>query len=604
MGNDIYRSALGYLLYTSPGHLITIYFLFFITWYKSLFGSWLIDDDSGIQQFSEGFRPEMKEVPNKGNVQIGALDYDRIQGNVVPELLVDYYNQEVGKDKDGKPIIKPFKKTCYNTFLGFPGAFMRWHRLQIGKEYKVIGKNKKGHEVYGFVQSSFRHHVWSLIVKSAVILLCYNFLKYHFGESIAFPATLLFCIHPIVSQCVAWISGINYLYCLTFLLANYNILQLNLNYLWTIPLTILFTGLASLSLLVGCFNFTVLFMLGRYWEAAVALIVGLAVMYRDGRTVVNYRRGEFKKQNMTATLTPNFRKPIVMLKTLWYYICLVIYPKSLGLYHEFCYQYDRKDEEPDGMFWLGLLSLIGMGFAFWYGNQMVRFCIVWFLAYFLIFSNFITANQFVVERYIYIPSLAYAIIFSWIIYPYPVLFWLLIGFYSMRSIMHIWTFKDHISFYTSNVMNFSKSEVALGNLGVSYQSKGKSGTAFDIWMDATRVNPFYDVPWFNMHALVKASGQLEQSREYLKKCMDAKIVHFQDTWQKDMDELNAAILKQQAFNAMNQEMNNAVTTGQTHLIPEIKRKMDILMKPETKVMIGSAPIAGSIPLILPSSSVT
>ena len=570
-----------------------------MTWWKSVYGSWVIDDDMGLQQFSEGFRPEMKEVPNKGNIQIGSPNYDQVQGNVVPELLVDYYNLETGKDKDNKPIITTFKKLAYNSFLGFPGAFMRWHRLHIGKKYQVIGKNKKGHEVYGFVQSPFRHHVWSLIVHSIAIFLCYNFLKYHFGESIAFPATLLFSIHPIASQCVAWISGINYVYCLTFLLSNYNILQLGLNHYWTIPLTILFTVLASFSLLVGCFNFTILWILGYHWEAFFALIVGMAMMFREGRTVVSYRRNEFKKQNMTTMITPNIRKPIVMLKTLWYYICLVIYPKSLGLYHEFGYHYDRKDEEPDSKFWLGLLSLTGMAYAFWTGNQLIRLSVVWFLAYFVIFSNFITANQFVVERYVYIPSLAYALIFSWLLYPYPALFWLLIGFYSMRSMMHIWTFKDHVTFYTSNSMNFPNSEVALGNLGVAYQARGESGTAYDVWQRATKVNPFYDVPWFNMHALLKSTGQLEQAREFLKKCMDAKIVHFQDTWQKDMDELNSAILKQQAFNAMNQEINKAFETGQLHLIPDLKKKIDILMKPETKVTLGSPPVVSGSPIILP-----
>jgi len=597
---DYIRLTLGYLLYTSPGHLVTIYFLFFLTWWKSIYGGFCIDDDYGIQQFSDGFRPEMKELPDNKTIAIGSPNYDQIKGNVVPELLVDYYNQEVGKDKDNKPIIKAFNKRSYNPFIGFPGAFMRWHRLQIGKKYQVIGKNKKGHEVYGFVQSPFRHHVWSLIVHSIIIFLCYNFLKFHFGESIAFPATLLFSIHPIISQCVAWISGINYLYCFSFLLANYNILHLNLSYYWTIPLTILFTSLASLSLLVGCFNFAILWVLGYHWEAFSALIVGILIMLKDGREVVTYRRREFKKQNMTESITPNVRKPIVMLKTLWYYICLIIHPKSLGLYHEYGYHYGRQDEEPDIKFWLGLISLCGMLTAFWYGNLIIRFSVVWFLAYFLVFSNFITANQFVVERYVYIPSLSYAVIFSWLLYPYPQLFWLLIGFYAMRSIMHVWTFKDHITFYTSNVMNFPKSEVALGNLGVAYQSKGKPGTAFDIWQEATRVNPHYDVPWFNMHALLKSNGQLEQSREFLQKCMNAKIVHFQDTWQKDMDELNGAILKQQALNMINQEMNNAVSSGQVHLLPELKKKMDILMKPETKVSAGSSPvISKSGPIILP-----
>lgn len=554
-------------------HYLVIYSLFLLTWWKSVYGSFLIDDDEGVQKFSDKWRPEGKE-PN---------------GNQVPELLNDYYNQEIGKDEFGKPIIKQFKNLNYNHYLGFPGAFMRWHRLNIGKKYQIIGRNSKGHEIYGFVQSPFRHHLWSLLWYSASLFLCYNFLKFNFGQSIAFPATLLLAVHPIISQCVAWISGINYVYCFTFLLANYNILQINLSYYWTIPLTILFTALSSLSLLVGCFNFIILWFLGYQWEAFTALLVGGLIFIKDGKTVVTYRREEFKKQNMLNTITPNIRKPIIMMKTLWYYLCILVVPKSLGLYHVWGYQYSRKDEEPSPMFWLGLISFIGMIAAFWYGNFILRFCVIWFLSYFCIFSNFLTANQFVVERYIFIPSLAYMVLFGWLIYPYQPLFWLLIGLYAMRSISHIWTFRDHVSFYASNILNFPKSEVAYGNLGCALQGKGMSGAAFDVWQESTKINPLYDVPWYNMHSLVKSAGQIEQARTYLKKCMDAPIVHFKKDWENQLKELDAQILKKQCFDSFNKELNDAIASGKNDLIPEIKKKIDVLMDPKTVVQVVPKP---------------
>jgi len=462
---------------------------------------------------------------------------------------------------------------------------MRWHRLNIGKKFQIIAKNKKGHEVYGWVQSPYRHHVWSMLVYGICLTLCYLFLDKTF-PAIAFPATLLFAVHPIISQCVAWISGINYLYCLTFLLANYNILYLNLSYHWTIPLTILFTSLASLSLLVGCFNFAVLWVLGFHWEAFAALIIGLIIMIRDGGTVVGYRRAEFKKQNMKSTITPNIRKPIVMLKTLWYYLCLIVYPERLGLYHEFGYGYDRKDEEPDSMFWLGLISFVGMIAAFYYGNFMIRFCIVWFFAYWITFSNFLTANQFVVERYVFIPSLAYCIIFGWLVYPYPPLFWLLIGLYAMRSICHVWTFKDHISFYQSNIHNFPNSEVAYGNLGVAWQGAGFPNAAYDMWLKATQLNPHYDVPWYNMHSIMKGQGNLELSKEFLLKCMDGKVVHFKEVWEKEMKELDQALLKKKTFESLNSEMNNAIKDNRYDVVSEIKKKLDLLMQPGTTVQLA------------------
>jgi len=540
---------LPYITSESSINLFIIIILYLVTWVKSLKGGFCIDDDMGIQQFTERY----------------------IDGKIVDG------------DADGKWL-------KYNPKLGFPGAFMRWHRLNIGKKFTVIGKNEKGHEIYGYIQSAFRHHLWSLFVGAVSCVLCYNFLDFHFGSSIAFPATVLFSVHPIACQSIAWISGINYLYCLMFLLANYNFLQLDLSYWWTIPVTAICTLLSSLSLLVGCFNFVILFTLGYKWQALIALIVAIYVMVRDGKTVVSFRRNEFKKQNMTNSITPNIRKPIVMVKTLWYYICLVTVPKSLGLYHEFGYHYGRKDEEPDHMFWCGLLSLFAMGVAFFMGGLLAKLCVIWFLAYWIIFSNILTANQFVVDRYIHIPSLAYCVFFAWLVYPFPTLFWFLIGLYMMRSIMHIWTFKDHVSFYSSNIMNFPKSEVAYGNLGVAYQGLGKSGTAFDLWSEATKINPLYDVPWYNMHSLVKSAGQLEQARDYLKNCMNAKIVHFKETWDREMAALDNEILKKKVFDALNRELNDAVNSGKIELIKPIKEKLDALMKPGTTVQMAQPPV--------------
>lgn len=541
---------------TSPPyiHLIIIFSFYIVTWYKSLYGDPVIDDDLGIFAFSQ--RYDVKE-----------------------DKVIDTY-------KEGD---KEYKFLNYLPHLGFPGAFMRWHRLHLGKKFSVIGKNKKGHEIYGWVQSAFRHHVWSLSLYGICLVLAYNFLAYHFGSNIAFGATLLFAVHPIISQSIAWISGVNYLYCLLFLLSNYNILQLGLSYYWTIPLTILFTALSSLSLLVGCFNFATLWILGFYWEALAALIIGIAIMLRDGSVVVGYRRGEFRKQGMTESITPNLRKPIVMLKTLWYYLCIIIFPKSLGLYHEFGYHYSRKDEEPSFMFWMGLLSLIVIGVSFYYGNPMIRFCIVWFFSYFLVFSNLITANQFVVERYVFIPSLAYCVIFSSLIYPFKEIFWLLIGLYTMRSILHVWTFNNQITFYLSNILNFPKSEVAFGNLGVSLQNTGKSGAAMDLWMEATRINPLYDVPWYNMHSLVKGAGQLELAKEYLNKCMDAKVVHFKDVWDKEAKELDQALLKKKCYESLSKEVNELIKRGDYEKVKELRDQMEALTKPGAVVEMVKAP---------------
>lgn len=533
-------------------HLLTIFIIFFITWRKSLYGGWCIDDDEGIAKFSERWQPEARDPSGK---------------IVETERVIDSYSDDNGNHKF----------LSLNKSLGFPGCFMRWHRLHIGKKFQIIGRNSKGHDIYGYVQSPFKHHVWSFIVFSGCLLLCYRLLSILFTPEIAFAGTLLFSIHPIISQCIAWISGINYLYSFFFILLNCNILNTDMGPYITIPATVICTALAGMTLLPGCFTFAILLIMGFKWAAFASAIVGLLVIMRDGLFAVNFRRNEFKRQNMTNSIYPNLRKPIVMFKTLFYYTRLIVYPRSLGLYHTFGYHYHRKDEEPDRMALGGFLVFLLSVFAFFTGSFIIKFSIIWFYSFFFIFSNFITANQFVVDRYVFIPSFGYAIIFSAIVYPIQPLFWFLIGFYAMRSIMHVWTYKDQVSFYTSNILNFPESEVAYGNLGVAYQGRGKSGTAFDLWQEATRINPHYDVPWYNMHSLVKSAGDLEKSYEYLKNCMNAKVVHFNETWKREMDSLEAEIKKKKTFDLLNKEMSDAINSNNTHLIPDIKKKMEELM---------------------------
>jgi len=517
-------------------HPILISLFFLITWFKSTKGTWLIDDDFGIAQFSDKFRPEQKTLKDGKTVPISIPNYNMLDGEIIPELKVDYYNLETGKDAQGKPVITTFKNLCYNSFLGFPGAFMRWHRLHIGKKFTTIAKNKDGHPVYGYEQSSFRHHVWSLFIHLLNVNLVYFFLSNLFGRETAFYATLIFSVHPVSSQCVAWISGINYLYSLLFALLNFVTVQNISDYHWTIPLTVILTFASGMTLLTGCFNWVILLMLGRKWEALAAFLCSIIIFIRDGIGVLNFRKSNFKEQNMEKSTIVNFRKPIVILKTFWYYVKLMIIPSNLGLYHEFGYHYDDLIERINPMVFKGLLAFSALVISAIYAPFIVTFSIVWMISYWLVFCNIITANQFVVERYIFIPSLGYSIILAYLLKGHPII-WLVIGLYMMRSICHVWSFLSQKDFYLSNWLNFRNSEVALGNLGVCYVNEGKTGTAIDIWQQAAKINEFYDVAWYNLFSIFKSHGMLLEAKGYLEKCLKSKTIHFKTQWEKEYKEL-------------------------------------------------------------------
>lgn len=488
----------------------------------------MIDDIEGIARFSEQWRVEKDAA-----------------GKITKEYKVDSY--EIGEGDKKKTV----KFLSFIPELGFPGSVLRFIRLQIGKRYKVIGTNEKGHQIWGYVQSPIRHHIIAMTVQYLNFVGGYFFLRYYLGSDLAFASCLLFSVNPLTTQVVGWISGLSYSLCMLLSLAVLNIATYSNDYHVSIPLVVFFTFCSGVTLYIGCFTWIILLFLGLKWAAFASGIIGTFILFWKGTETKAYRVNAFKEQNMAHTTFLNWRKPIVMMKTFFYYLQMIILPIRLGLYHTWGYFYEDPIERIDWLFWAGLSVVAGMALAFYEGGFAIRLGLVWFLAYFFLFTNFITAQQFVADRYVVVPQFGICIILAKLLYPTP-LFWVLLGLYAMRTFMHLPTFKNEIDYYLSNFLNFRKSEVSLGNLGVAYMNQGMPGSAVDTWQLATKINPFYDVAWYNLYSIFRANGRHPEALNYLKNCMKAKIIHFKDRWQEELVKyesshlINPVILPQQA----------------------------------------------------------
>ena len=516
-------------------HLILLTILFIVTWYTSLKGGFVSDDIEGVAQFSDRFIPEQK-LPT---------------GQVIPEEKVDFYQFEdkrvlrfspkkVG-EKDGNNLYRCGNRQL-NPYLGFPACFMRWSRTNIGAKFVSLGKNKNGIEVFGYIQDTLRHHLFSLAIHLANVILCYFFLTRLFGSTLGFMASALFCVYPLGCQTVAWISGINYSFSLLGALATFNIAQTVHNPYIFIPVAILTSFLSTLTLLTGIWNWVILLILGRPELALISFLAGVFSFWNQGKEVIMIRRKAFKDQHLGQSTFFYVRKLIVMIKTLWYYVVMIPLPKRLGLFHTWGYFYDEPMERTDKMFWKGFLSLIAIIAGIILCPFPIKFGLIWIMVYLLIFSNFITAQQFVADRYAFIPCLGWCVILAYLLQSQPILFTFLLGFYAMRTIMHIPTFRNDTMFYQSNIWNFPDSEVALGNLGVTYMHSGLTGMAIDTWILATRVNPKYDVPWYNLYSAFRANGVFSQAKAYLDECLKSKVIHFPDLWGQELKQVEYAIL--------------------------------------------------------------
>ena len=282
------------------------------------------------------------------------------------------------------------------------------------------------------------------------------------------------------------------------------------------------------------FMFVILAFLGYYPLAILCLGVSLVLGTGIIKDTIGHRANTFKEQNLQESTKLHHRKFIVVCKTLYYYTKLCFFPKRLGLYHVYNYYYTKKTEEEDYTFWLGLILLVGFGFMFYFGSFAVRFGVLWYLSFIVIFLNWITIHQFVSERYCYVGNIGLCLILALVLVHFPIIMAFVCGLAIMRVWVHLPSFGDEIPFYQSNIWNFPNSEVAFANLGVTYMKRGLIGSAVDMWLIGTNINPHYDVAWYNLSSTLKTKGQLEQSLNYLKKAIESPQCHFKETWIKEL----------------------------------------------------------------------
>lgn len=522
-------------------HLSIISFIHLIAWcYCLKLKGWVIDDQAGIAAFSDRFIQE-KDA----------------KGNVTKEYAIREYDVDL-KDKDGKPYKVKVKNTAWNKYLPFPDNFMRWFRLNWGRSFKEIGKDSKGHTHYGWVQNSGKHHALNIIVQWANLLLGYNLLSHLFGSELAFLSMLIFAVHPCGVQTVGWISGVNYLMSLLGSLIVFNSCLYIENPYILLPVVAAASVFSCMTLLSGCFNFVILLLMGHINPAIVSAIVGGIFLLKLGKKTVDFRVAAFKEQQMGKSTKVYWRKSIVAVKTFWYYVRLVLFPKRLGLFHIENYHQEEKYDYVDKDFWFGFASILIYIAAIIYSPFPIKFGLIWGLIYYAIFCNIITANQFVSERYIHVPLFGLSIVFAYFLKDYPIFLSFLLGIYIMRVWVHLPTFQNEVRYYESNCFNFPDSEVAMGNLGVAYLNHGMAHKAFDTWHEGTRQNALYDVPWYNLYSICKQNGDLLGARRFLMMCLNAKTIHFPDQWSKELKEVDRLITTHRSLSDHMFEINKRI----------------------------------------------
>lgn len=460
-----------------------------------------------------------------------------------------------------------------DAILKYDGEFRGWDYGNLTKWifYRLFQKDPK------------RNHIFPIVLHNANAILLYVFLSTMFSPTLAFYTALLFVVHPIGTQAVAWISARGYPLGLFWLLLYLNVLSLN-NFptlFISSPLTFSFIVLTFVILyflgvhaqFTVMMSFILLAYMGNYFLAMIGLGMAVVMGTNIVKEVIGIRKKVFKDQNMgaSAKLTP--QKFVLAMKTLWYYTRLCFFPKRMGLYHIYGYLQTPEMLKEDRIFWQGFILAIVMGLGLYYGNAVVRFGILWWLTYILIFLNWITIHQFVTERYCYIANIGLCLLLAYALQNYPIVLAFVVGLYMMRIWVHLPTYEDEVPFYQSNIWNFPASEVAFANLGVVYIKRGLIGSAMDMWAISLKINKDYDVAFYNISSTLKSRGQLQQAYDNLKKAVNSPTCHFKELWSKELQALaheieyvgKVTVLREQLVKLKGQPTADIITNKLEHL---------------------------------------
>jgi tetratricopeptide (TPR) repeat protein len=252
-------------------------------------------------------------------------------------------------------------------------------------------------------------------------------------------AALIFAVHPLRSESVAWICGISDPFLAVFLLPSF---YLYVRYRDEGRLALLFAALVlfflaaftkepavALPLFIGayelfilnqdkpvverikpaikysaCFLFvSALYFLSRY------LVLGFALNNSDFRS--------YPASGILLTI------PIVI----WKYVLLLVWPVNLSLFHA-----TPIITNPFSLgFVVPFLGLIALAFGLWRlrNSMLARFAILWSAINLLPVLNLSAFGEdfLVQERYVYIPSIGFSLLVAWVIAKAPIERWLPIG---------------------------------------------------------------------------------------------------------------------------------------------------------------------------------
>lgn len=373
----------------------------------------------------------------------------------------------------------------------------------------------------------FIYHLTNIIIHLAASCLVFKLLaKLGYARQLAFFFSLIFSIHPILSQAVSWIPGRNDSLMALFGLASFIFFLYFLEtkkigyclaHIFFLGLVI-FTKESALALMPICILYFILIRPDSRSSKSAVLLGWLAVS-----GLWFFMRSAALNSNLTPMTGMDMGKSIFMnLPALVQFVGKIIFPFNLSVL----------PIVQDTTFFYGILALALIASALFFSKSVrINFAIfgaIWFLAFLL--PSFIRPNTEIVADFIehrtYMPMVGFFILLletdtvkkiDFGLRRYLAVCGAIVILLAGITFFHIDNFKSRLSFWLNAATRSPHSPLAHRNLGAMYYLDGLPDKAEPEYRKALELNPLEPMAHNNLGLIYASRGDIKKAEEEYKK---------------------------------------------------------------------------------------